>query len=87
LAAVLAPWIATKAAGSPVFDPMPEKTRAMLKYDLARAGITAADPAGRVVDMHSLRHGFITMLAKAGIPLKTLMSLTRHSDPQLTLNV
>jgi hypothetical protein len=37
--------------------------------------------------MHSLRHGFITMLAKAGVPFKVLQTLARHSDPKLTLNV
>ena len=37
--------------------------------------------------MHSLRHGYVTALAKAGVPLKTMMTLARHSDPKLTLNV
>ena len=27
------------------------------------------------------------MLAKAGLPLKTVMTLARHSDPKLTMNV
>jgi Phage integrase family len=39
------------------------------------------------VDMHSLRHGYITALAKAGVPVKVLQTLARHSDPKLTLNV
>ena len=42
---------------------------------------------GRVVDMHSLRHGYVTTLVKAGVPVKTLQTLARYSDPKLTLNV
>jgi integrase len=59
----------------------------MLKLDLQRAGIDPVDASGRVVDLHSLRHGYITALAKAGVPIKTLQTLARHSDPKLTLNV
>ena len=66
---------------------MPEKTGQMLTADLARAGIDPVDGSGRVVDMHSLRHGYITALAKAGVPIKVLMTLARHSDPQLTLDI
>jgi integrase len=87
LAVALRPWVAAKAADRPVFDPLPEKTGRMLKADLTRAGIAAVDASGRVVDMHSLRHGFITTLARAGVPIKTLQTLARHSDPKLTLNV
>jgi integrase len=87
LAAALRPWLASRATGRPVFDPLPEKTGRMLKADLALAGIDPVDASGRVVDMHSLRHGFITTLAKAGVPIKTLQTLARHSDPKLTLNV
>ena len=87
LAAFLAPWLAGKAADRPVFDPMPEKSGRMLKDDLTRAGIDPIDASGRVADMHSLRHGYITALAKAGVPIKTLQTLARHSDPKLTLNV
>jgi site-specific recombinase XerC len=87
LAAALRPWVARKAADRPVFDPLPEKTGRMLKADLTRAGIAAVDASGRVVDLHSLRHGFITTLARAGVPIKTLQTLARHSDPKLTLNV
>ena len=55
--------------------------------DQARAGIEAVDASGRAVDMHSLRHGYISALAKTGVPIKTLQTLARHSDPKLTLNV
>jgi integrase len=83
----LASWLARKAPGKRVFDSLPEKTGLMLKNDLRRCGIKPVDDEGRVVDMHSLRHGFITMLAKAGVPIKVLQTLARHSDPKLTLNI
>ena len=86
-AAMLRPWLASRLAGRPVFDQLPEKTGQMLKADLTRAGIDPVDASGRVVDMHSLRHGYITALAKAGVPIKALQTLARHSDPKLTLNV
>src|SRR4051794_19048437 len=82
LAGALRPWLASRAPGRPVFDPLPEKTGQMLKADLKRAGIALVDASGRVVDMHSLRHGYITALAKAGIPVKVLQTLARHSDPK-----
>jgi len=87
LAAFLVPWLAEKPSGRSVFHPLPEKTGRMFKLDLTRAGIDPVDSSGRVVDMHSLRHGYITTLARAGVPLKALMTLSRHSDPKLTLNV
>jgi integrase len=87
LADSLRVWLITKAPERHVFDPLPEKTGLMLKTDLRRCGIDPVDGAGRVVDMHSLRHGFITMLAKSGVSVKVLQTLARHSDPKLTLNV
>ena len=87
VADALRPWLAGKAAGRPVFDALPEKTALMLRHDLEAAGIDPLDPSGRVIGMHSLRHGFITSMAKAGLSLKTMMTLARHSDPKLTMNV
>jgi integrase len=87
LASLLRPWLASKATDRPVFHPLSQKTGLMLATDLKRCGIESMDDAGRVVDMHSLRHGYITTLAKAGVPVKVLQTLARHSDPKLTLNV
>jgi integrase len=87
LAEALRLWLASRVPVRPVFDPLPEKTGQMLKADLRRAGIAPVDASGRVVDMHSLRHGYITSLARAGVPVKVLQTLARHSDPKLTLNV
>ncbi len=85
-AAALRGWLAGKPPGRPVFA-LTKKTALMLKLDLERAGIGSVDAEGRHVDMHSLRHGFITTLAKAGVPMKALQTLARHSDPKLTMNV
>jgi hypothetical protein len=85
VAAELGPWLASKAAGRPVFA-LPEKTALMLHGDLERCRIEPVDAQGRVVDTHSLRHGFISALARAGVPLKVAQTLARHSDPKLTMN-
>jgi len=54
--------------------------------DLAAAGIEHQTEAG-VVDFHSLRVAFATMLARAGVPLAQAQRLLRHSTPVLTANV
>ena len=58
----------------------------MLRDDLADPGIPYADGAGRVADFHSLRVTFTTLLAAAGVPVKTIQTLARHSTPVLTMN-
>ena len=58
-----------------------------LKKDLAAAGIAERDGQGFVIDLHSMRHTFATMLAKGGIPQRVAQELMRHSDPRLTANV
>lgn len=57
------------------------------KRYLVRAGIPYLDDEGRRVDFHALRHTFGTMLAKAGIAPRLAMSLMRHTDIALTMNV
>ena len=39
---------------------------------------------GRAMTIHSLRHTFCTMLARAGVPLMDAQKLMGHSDPKLT---
>ena len=57
------------------------------KAYLARAGIPFLDGDGRRVDFHALRHTFGSMLAKAGVAPRVAMSLMRHTDLRLTMNV
>jgi integrase len=56
-----------------------------IKADLSRAGIAYRDDEGRVVDFHSLRGLFATMLVRAGVHPKATQSLMRHSDVKLTM--
>ena len=49
------------------------------------AGVPYTDGSGRYADMHSLRHSFITNLAKSGVHPKQAQDLARHSDINLTL--
>jgi integrase len=89
LVSVLRPWIATKTARLPVFREMIKwaTSAEMLRLDLERCDIPFEDESGRVVDLHALRHTYITALGKAGLPIKVHQTLARHSDPKLTLNV
>jgi integrase len=86
LAAALRVWLARKDPGCPVFD-LPGRTAQMMRRDMASAGIAYKDDYGRVLDFHSLRHTFITMLSRSRAPVKVVQELARHSDPRLTLNV
>ena len=58
-----------------------------LQRDLAEAGISYQDEAGRYADFHSLRYTFITSLARAGVSPAHAMRLARHSTIALTMDV
>jgi len=70
----------------PVFE-VPEKMAKVFHADCRAAGIERSDSAGRVVDVHALRHTFGTMLAKAGVSLQVAQKAMRHSTPTLTANI
>jgi len=57
------------------------------KRYLANAGIAFVDDRNRRVDFHALRHTYGSLLAKAGIAPRVAMSLMRHTDMRLTMNV
>jgi hypothetical protein len=60
----------------------------MLRKDLDAAGIDwHEDEAGTIIDFHSLRHTFGTMLAASGVHPKTAQDLMRHSSIDLTMNL
>ena len=54
------------------------------KKDLVAAEIPYVDGRGEYADFHSLRKTFGTMLTLAGVGLRTVMELMRHSDMRLT---
>jgi len=58
----------------------------MLKVDLEAADIPYKTKDG-VCDFHSLRAVYVTELAEAGVDIKSLQTLARHSTPMLTMNV
>jgi len=58
----------------------------MIKKDLVIAGIPYEDADGRVFDFHSLRHQFISDLARCGVHPKEAQALARHSTITLTMD-
>jgi integrase len=87
LAELLKDYLADKPADAPGLA-MPEGTNVarMLKADLRVAGIDSTDSDGRTnLDVHALRHSYISLLALAGVAPKALMDLARHSDISLTM--
>ena len=85
LATILRPWLTERPTGEPVFS-MPDKPAPMLRADLKVAGIAPTDEVGRVVDFHSLRHGYISRIVDGGASVKEAQELARHSDPRLTMD-
>ena len=59
----------------------------LIKRDLTAAGIPFEDEQGRRVDLHALRHTFITLLSASGVAPRVAMALARHSDLKLTMRV
>jgi hypothetical protein len=89
LAQALRSYVAGRPASRPVWPGTRyEKGAAMLRRDLAAAGIPYATdgPEGPLyLDFHALRHGYVALLDKAGASLKEAMQLARHTDPKLTM--
>ena len=56
---------------------------AIFKFVLARAGL----PMPKKSLHHRLRHSYCTNLIRAGVDLKTVTRLMRHSDVRISLNV
>jgi integrase len=76
-------WLDTKALSVPVFRDLAHiHTGDMLQRDLKAAGVDAPD-----VVFHSLRHSFITTLARSSASPKEVQDLARHADPRLTFGV
>jgi integrase len=61
-------------------------TAALLREDLATAGIEPIDKDGNDIFFHSLRNSYISYLASSQTPVKVIQKLARHSDPRLTFN-
>jgi integrase len=86
LASILKPWLAGRREGQQVFPVDRWAILEALKADLKAADIQYKTDEG-FADVHSLRHAYITALAKSNAPVKIVQSLARHSTPVLTLGV
>jgi integrase/recombinase XerD len=81
-----AEWLRTWLVGREGHVVMvPNRTAEILRGDLERAGISYETEDG-VVDFHSLRATYITLLAQSGIDPKRLQKLARHSTITLTMD-
>ena len=59
-----------------------------LRETPAKWKIDKRDAAGRVLDLHALRHTFGTRLGRMpGVDPKSVQTLMRHSDPRLTFGI
>jgi hypothetical protein len=58
----------------------------MFRADLAAAGVPYRNEEGLVADAHSLRHTFISDLARGGVHPKIAQALPRHSTITLTMD-
>ena len=70
-------------------DPLlyvPKATATTMDVYLAKAGIPKKTKAGKL-DFHALRVAYINMLIEAGVDVKTIQTLARHSTLELTMNV
>lgn len=62
-------------------------TCARLRADLAAAGVALDDALDRRVDLHALRHTFVTRLARAGVHPKVAQRLARHRQLATTMDI
>lgn len=59
----------------------------MFTEDLKAAEIAKHDETGTVLDFHSLRHTFGTLLAASGVHPRVAQDLMRHSTITLTMGI
>lgn len=86
LAELLRLYLANKPAGRPLWPgKWYRKAAAMLRHDLARAGIPYEEK-GKVFDFHALRKQFMTAMAIAGFHPKLAQVLGRLSSINLVMD-
>jgi integrase len=85
VAELLRPYLEGRPRNLPVWPGRwPKDGAAIIRRDLAAAGIPYQDEHGDVIDFHGLRHTFISALARAGVRPKAAQELARHSTIVLT---
>ena len=68
-----------------MFEALPDMKA--FRADLEAAQIPFELPGRGVLDFHSLRMSFGTLLATVGVPLRVRQAAMRHADPRLTETV
>jgi integrase len=87
VAEMMREYLADKPAGEAFWrGGWTDKGAAMVRMDLAAAGIPYQDEDGTYFDFHSLRHQFISNLAAAGVHPKVAQTLAQHSTITLTMD-
>jgi len=61
--------------------------RRIFRRVLDRSGIVRRDSAGRVVDIHALRHTAATVMVRRGVPLAVAQRVLGHVSPEMTARV
>jgi Phage integrase family len=77
-------YVKSLTIGSPVFPLPKDKGAELLQADLAVAGIVYQDASGLYFDFHSLRCQTATLADAAGVSLRVVQRLMRHSTLELT---
>lgn len=86
LAVLVKKYIKKKGLGpDDLLFTLPDKPNRMLQHDLKVADVARKDTHGRVLDLHSLRHTYITECARHFSP-KITQQLARHSTITLTMD-
>jgi integrase len=90
VAVALRAYFHGRQAGAPIWPGNWWKNGAdMLRIDLEAAGVPyeVPGPDGPLfADFHSLRHSFITLMARSGVSPKQAQQLARHGDIRLTMD-
>lgn len=86
LADELKVFLAGKEPTEGVFN-LPHKANAvqMLRADLRDAGVEFRDATGRDIDIHAMKHTFVSNLFNRGISPNVIQKLARHSEIQTTM--
>jgi len=83
----LARFLADRLPRARAFNlPWQTAVRKAFRADLEDSGVKDLDDPLGPLDFHSLRHTFLTNLARAGVHPKTAQALARHSSITLTLD-
>lgn len=85
----LRPWLESKGKAKvrTLFVTDIHHAADMMRSDLKRSNIDYVDASGRYADFHSLRHTFISSLARSGVHPSKAKELARHSTITLTMDV